>query len=164
MPQTMDPGDFDIHELEKGRIRPLKVTKRERIDPKVLKPLKEGKVKAGERRRKRRVFAALVGNLLLPGIGNVIIKKTYAGVFLLTVNIVMLAVTLSPVSALGFIGYRMGPRLPTAFSYAVLMPGKKVGTLAINPEMAPVVYFALLMALLAWAHLFYLLVQKKQVS
>jgi hypothetical protein len=162
MPKTMDPGDFDIHEFEKGKLKPLKVTRKERINPKVLKPLKREKKQPKRKRKKGRVFAAVVGNLLLPGIGNLVIKKNSAGAFLLAVNVLLLAITFSPTSALGFIGYRLGPRLPTAFSSSVLMPGAEAGTIALRPEMAAVAYFTLFIALAAWAHLAYLLLQKKK--
>jgi len=161
MPKTMDPGDFDIHEFEQSKIKPLKVTKKEKINPKTLRAIKKLKKSKKKKRKKRRVFAAIVGNPLLPGIGNLVIKKDSVGAFLLTVNVLLLAITFSPTSALGFIGYRLGPRLPTAFSSTVLMPGNDPGTLAIRPEMVPVACFTLLIALAAWAHLFYLLQKKK---
>lgn len=160
MPQTFDPGDFDIHEFEKGKPEVLPVTKKEKIDPRTLKGTGETEP---VKKPKKRIFLAVVANIFLPGLGNILVKKTLLGKTLLAANVLLLATTVSPTSFLGFLGNIAYPRTPPALiagiSIAPLETGGNIVT--IDPQIQALFYVGIALALLAWIHLFYLLAKKR---
>ena len=158
MPKTFDPGTFDIHEFEETKPAVYPTSTTEKIDPRTLEGISQ---EPETKKPKKRVFAALVGNVLLPGLGNVIIKRTVLGGALLLLNLLFLAMTASPVSVLGFLGNMAYPRMPTALDYAVIGVAEEPNAIALRPEMLPIFYITVAIAFLAWLHFFYLLTTTK---
>jgi len=159
MPTTMDPGDFDIHEFEQDKPKVYSVTKKEKIDSRVLKGI-EKKPKTG-RRKKRKVFIAFVANILLPGLGNLIIGKTAFGAMLFLANLFFLAAAFSPTSVLGFLGNISTLGAPPVLSYATIVTAGAQTMIEVRPGMVWTFFVALAVAALAWLHFLYLLIKKK---
>lgn len=164
MPQTFDPGDFDIHEFERPGPTIKKVTASEKIDPRILNKIDERDENFETKIRGRKAFLAIVGNLFLPGLGNVIIKKSFLSMTLFSANLLLLALTLSPTSILGFVGGNFAySRNPPGFvSSLIIAPGSYSWSVA--PNMLPLFYGTVLMALGAWVHLAFLLWAKRKKS
>ncbi len=158
MPKTFDPGTFDIHESDEIGPVVYPTSENEKIDPRTLQGISQ---EAGTKKPKKHVFAAVVGNVLLPGLGNVIIKRTLGGSILLLLNIIFLAAALSPFSALGFLGNMAYPEMPPALGYALFGVGGDVNTGTLIHGISAMSYLAISVAFVTWLHFFYLLTKSK---
>ena len=160
MPKTFDPETFDIHGFEKQKPDVYPVTKNEKIDKRVLmgvKPAAEPKTKG------KRIIVGIVGNIFLPGLGNVFLKKTAVGTVLLALNLALLVATLSPTSMLGFLGNMAYPGYPPAVASSLtIAPSGQGFSLVIKPEMDWIFYLASTLAIVTWAHFVFLALKKKQ--
>jgi len=165
MPKTFDPGDFDIHEFEDQKPKVYPITKKEKIDSRAVKGIgKETRAKKPGKGLSpgKRIFTAFVGNVLLPGLGNVLLKKTKVGVGLLLLNVGFLVTTASPTSMLGFLGTIAYPKIPEGLRYAVIMPVGPSTGIAVKEVMLPIFYATVLLAFVSWLHFFYLLTKNRQ--
>ena len=161
MPRTFDSEDFDIHKFERQKPNVWPVTKGEKIDRRVLKDAKKTH-EAEPRTKGKRVFVGIVGNIFLPGLGNVFLKKTAVGTVLLALNLALLAATLSPTSMLGFLGNMAYPAYPPAVASGLtLVPSAQGYSVAVDPAMAWVFYIATALAIVTWLHFFYIALKKQ---
>jgi len=162
MPRTFDSEDFDIHKFESQKPSVWPVTKGEKIDRRVLKGAK--KIHEAEPKTKgKRVIVGIVGNVFLPGLGNVFLKKTAVGTVLLALNLALLVATLSPTSMLGFLGNMAYPGYPPAVASSItIAPSEQGFSLVIKPEMSWIFQLASALAVLTWAHFVFLALKKRQ--
>ena len=94
MPKVFDGADFDIHELEEPL--EVKVAKgKERVTAKMRADLGKAirAAKPGEERKS--LIVALASTIVLPGLGSVYIKRTFAGISLVAFNLLFLVLGLS---------------------------------------------------------------------
>ncbi len=161
MPRTFDAGDFDIHEFEKDKPEILPVTKKEKIDNRVLKV--KSKAKPEKKSHSKLIFIGVVANVLLPGLGNVLLKKSRVSGTLLILNLILLVTTLAPLSVLGLIGNVVYPQMPAVFTTETIIdvwgPTKEI---ALAPEAYPLIVLVIAAALVAWAHFVYLALQERK--
>ena len=159
MPGTFDPGTFDIHEIENQKPDVYPIGKKEKIDPRVLK----GKLPKAEHKSKgKKVLVGIVANVFLPGLGNILLKKSTVSAVLLTLNLILLITALSPTSMLGFIGNMAYPSYPAIIaSTPTLVSSEPNMQIVINPETAWIFYTAIIIAIITWIHFVYLALAKK---
>ena len=159
MPGTFDPGTFDIHEIKDQKPDVYPVTKKEKIDPRVLKgnaPVAEHKSKG------KKVLVGIVANVFLPGLGNILLKKSTVSAVLLALNLILLITALSPTSMLGFIGNMVYPSYPAILATTpTLVASEPNMQIVINPETAWIFYTAIIIAIATWIHFIYLIFAKK---
>jgi hypothetical protein len=159
MPRTFDPESFDIHSFERQKPDVYPVTKKEKIDPRVLKGAKPA---VEPKTHRKRIIVGAVANIFLPGLGNVFLKKTAVGTLLLALNLVLLVATLSPTSILGFLGNLAYPAYPPAIaSTLTIAPSIQGFSIVVKPEMAWVFFLATGLAIATWAHFVFLAVKRR---
>ncbi|MBU2100631.1 hypothetical protein KKB11_05350 [Candidatus Micrarchaeota archaeon] len=158
MPKTIDPEDFDIHEFEESKPKVYPLKEKEKINSKTLEGITESEE---EKKTSKKVFTAIIANVILPGLGNLIIKKNKFGSILLILNGILLIIGMLPTSFLGFLGNLYAPKTPILLlDYAIITSSKVGNTNYADPLSSGLVYLAIIIAAIAWLHLIYLIAKK----
>ncbi len=158
MPRTLDSEDFDIHKFEHPEPEVYPVTDKEKIDPRVLKGVDESKE---PKATKKTLLIATAANLLIPGLGNMILKKGTVGSLLLAVNILLSILSIAPFSIVGFLGNLYAPKLPTLVSASFITSAAGEASLAGDPALSPLINLAMAIAAITWLHFIYLVLKRK---
>jgi len=94
MPRTFDGADFDIHELEEPLgVKPASA--KDGISRKMEEDLHKAVERAKPAKGKKSLIVALASTIVLPGLGSVYIKRTFAGMALVAFNLMFLILGLS---------------------------------------------------------------------
>ena len=105
----------------------------------------------------------IIANVFLPGLGNLILKKSTISKVFLVLNLILLITALSPTSMLGFIGNMAYPSYPNILaSTPTLISGEPNMEIVVNPATGWVFYLAIVIAIITWIHFAYLALAKKK--
>lgn len=142
MPKTLDPENFDIHAFEKTKPEVYPASKSEKIDPRTLQGI--GGETKGEKHGKG-FLVPIAANIVLPGLGNVVLKKSTASISLLAVNLLLLVTAVSPFSLIGFVGV-VGYPTPWLIPSAAITASYGAGGYAVTPPLLPIFYLSMAVA------------------
>jgi hypothetical protein len=162
-PQVFDPEDFDVHEAEESfaeKIWPQ--SKKEKLaDLKMDIGFFKGKEKLVEKKESKSILVSIIANVIIPGLGNVYVKRSVFSIAVLVFSLVVMLATFSPVFP---IVQLLGSAQPMALSpYAtadtVLLTQQNI---LINNQLLVGPTFSILVVpiFLAWIHLLYLFIEK----
>ncbi len=83
------------------------------------------------------------------------------GNIVLSINILLLILTVSPVSLLGWLWNVASPRNPLIILGISVITSAVTNTTRIEPAVAIIIWFAMALSAIAWLHLGYLILKKK---
>ena len=163
-PQTFDPEDFDIHAAEKSirsKIMPLK--RGEKL-ARVSLADKSPRKSSDPENRSKSFLVAVFGNILIPGLGNVYLRRNPFSISILVLSLLVILLTFSPVFPIvQLLNYTHTPTPSTVeqTTLTLYVPGNiqldNSTTLA-----GPTFSFLLVPLLLTWIYFIYLLLHHDQ--
>ena len=161
-PQVFDPEDFDVHEAEESFLEKVwPRSKRERlVDLKKDVGLFKGK-KIVEKKESKSILVSVIANVIIPGLGNVYVKRSVFSIAVLVFSLLVMLATFSP--AFPIMQLVGSAQAPTIFPFdnveAVLITPQNI---LINNQLLVGPTFSILAVplLLTWVHLLFLFVEK----
>ncbi len=161
-PQTFDPEDFDLYELRhfvRSKIWPKSKYERMANVRKDIQYLK-GHREAEEKLPPRSVILTIFSNILIPGLGNIYLKRSPFSISILFLSLLVMIFTFSPIFPFVQLVQSAGfaPPAPMNGSELTLFVPSSVqvgNQLIVGPTFSSL----LVPLLLSWIHLLYLFVK-----
>ena len=158
--QTFDPEDFDVNELKhfmRSKIWPASKKEKTINVKKDWKAIQSNAKRMQKNIGQKSIFISIFSNLLLPGLGNVYVRKNAFTIAIFFTSLVCMLLTLSPVFPLVQILQSVNAIPQPVYSSPVITyfsPQNFLAASAINAT--PSFSLIIFPFLLSWIHLAYL--------